>query len=161
VAGRLRPATKTLTLGRRGITVSQRQEILGLSGRCQFIKKHKFYLQKGATMSEITWQTDYETALKEAATADKPILLELYMEGCGHCARLHKETLVDDQVAATINAGFIPVRIDGRSRMDLVKKFDVKGAPTTLVLSPQGNEKHRFVGFQSPTEYLQELGKIK
>jgi len=44
--------------------------------------------------------------------------------------------------------------------MDLVKKFDVKGAPTTLLLSPQEEEKHRFVGFQSPAEYIQELGKI-
>jgi thioredoxin 1 len=112
-------------------------------------------------MSEITWQTDYETAVKEAAAADKPILLELYMEGCGHCAKLHKETLVDDQVAATVNAGFVPVRIEGRGRMDLVKKFDVKGAPTTLILTSQGQEKHRFVGFQSPAEYLQELEKIQ
>jgi|WetSurMetagenome_2_1015567.scaffolds.fasta_scaffold1087576_1 thioredoxin:protein disulfide reductase len=112
-------------------------------------------------MSEITWQTDYENAVKEAAAAEKPILLELYMEGCGHCARLHKETLVDDQVTAAINAKFVPVRIDGRGRMDLVKKFDVKGAPTTLILSPQEQEKHRFVGFQSPAEYLQELGKIQ
>jgi len=111
-------------------------------------------------MSEIKWQTDYEAAVKEAAAADKPILLELYMEGCGHCARLHSETLVDDQVTGAVNAQFIPVRIEGRGRMDLVKKFDVKGAPTTLILSPQEQEKHRFVGFQSPTEYLQELGKI-
>ena len=111
-------------------------------------------------MSEITWQPDYETAIKAAVAANKPVLLELYMDGCGHCTRLHKETLVDDQVAAAINAGFVPVRIDGRSRMDLVKKFDVKGAPTTLLLSPQEEEKHRFVGFQSPAEYIQELGKI-
>ena len=111
-------------------------------------------------MSEITWQTDYEAGVKAAAAANKPILLELYMEGCGHCARLHQETLVDEKVAAAINAGFVPVRIEGRGRMDLVKKFDVKGAPTTLILSPQEQEKHRFVGFQSPAEYIQELGKI-
>ena len=111
-------------------------------------------------MSEVTWQTDYETAVKAAAAADKPILLELYMEGCSHCNRLHKETLVDDQVMSAINANFVPVRIEGRGRMDLVKKFDVKGAPTTLILSPQEQEKHRFVGFQSPAEYLEELGKI-
>ena len=112
-------------------------------------------------MSETKWQADYESALKEAAAADKPLLLELYMDNCSHCARLHKETLVDDQVMSEINAKFIPVRIEGRGRMDLVKKFDVKGAPTTLILSPQEQEKHRFVGFQTPTEYLQELGKIK
>lgn len=111
-------------------------------------------------MSEITWQTDYEKAVQEAAAANKPILLELYMEGCGHCSKLHRETLVDDSVVAEVKAKFVPVRIEGRGRMDLVKKFDVKGAPTTLILSPQEQEKHRFVGFQTPAEYLQELGKI-
>jgi len=111
-------------------------------------------------MSDINWQPDYETAVKEAAAANKPVLMELYMDACSHCKRLHTETLVDDQVVAAVNAGFIPVRIEGRGRMDLVKKFDVKGAPTTLILSPQEQEKHRFVGFQSPAEYLQELGKI-
>ncbi len=110
-------------------------------------------------MSEITWQTDYETAVKEAAAADKPVLLELYMEGCGHCARLHNETLVDDQVTTAIKAGFVPVRIEGRGRMDLVKKFDVKGAPTTLILSPEEQEKHRFVGFQSPGGVSPGIGK--
>jgi uncharacterized protein YyaL (SSP411 family) len=111
-------------------------------------------------MSEIKWQPDYETALQEAVAANKPVLMELYMDGCGHCARLHKETQVDAQVVAAVNAGFIPVRIEGRGRMDLVKKFDVKGAPTTLILSPQEQEKHRFVGFFTPAEYLQEIGKI-
>jgi thioredoxin-related protein len=127
---------------------------------CCNINSNDLIRRKGAGMSEVTWQSDYETAVKEAAAADKPILLELYMEGCSHCARLHRETLVDDQVTSTINANFVPVRIDGRGRMDLVKKFDVKGAPTTLILSPQEQEKHRFVGFQSPAEYLEELGKI-
>jgi uncharacterized protein YyaL (SSP411 family) len=111
-------------------------------------------------MSEINWQPDYESAVKEAIAANKPVLVELYMDGCGHCARLHKETLVDEQVVAAVNAGFVPVRIDGRGRMDLVKKFEVKGAPTTLILSPQEQEKYRFIGFQTPAEYLQELGKI-
>jgi uncharacterized protein YyaL (SSP411 family) len=111
-------------------------------------------------MSEIKWQPDYESAVKEAVAANKPILLELYMDGCGHCARLHQETLVAPEVVAAVNAGFVPVRIEGRGRMDLVKKFEVKGAPTTLLLSPQEQEKHRFIGFQSPAEYLQELGKI-
>jgi uncharacterized protein YyaL (SSP411 family) len=110
-------------------------------------------------MSEISWQPDYETAVKEATAANKPVLLELYMDGCSHCKRLHTETLVDAQVVEAVNAGFVPVRIDGRGRMDLVKKFEVKGAPTTLILSPQEQEKHRFVGFHSPAEYIQELGK--
>jgi thioredoxin-related protein len=43
--------------------------------------------------------------------------------------------------------------------MDLVQQFQVKGAPTTLLFSPEGQEKHRFVGFYPPEDYLKELTK--
>lgn len=111
-------------------------------------------------MSAIDWQPDYETAVKVAKENNKPILLELYLDTCSHCARLHRETLVDPAVVAAVNDKFVPVRVEGRGRMDLVQKFEVRGAPTTLILSPEEQEKHRFVGFHNPTEYLQELAKI-
>ena len=59
-----------------------------------------------------------------------------------------------------LNDRFIPVRLEGRSHMDLVQKYEVRGAPTTLLFSPDGQEKHRFVGFQTAEEYLKELAKI-
>lgn len=51
------------------------------------------------------------------------------------------------------------MRLEGRSHMDLVQKMGVRGAPTTLIFSPAGEEKHRFTGFQTPEEYLRELDK--
>ena len=51
------------------------------------------------------------------------------------------------------------MRLEGRSHMDLVQKYAVRGAPTTLLFSPDGQEKHRFVGFQTAEEYLKELEK--
>ena len=51
------------------------------------------------------------------------------------------------------------MRLEGRSNMDMVQKYEVRGAPTTLLFSPDGQEKHRFVGFQSAEDYLKELKK--
>ena len=59
-----------------------------------------------------------------------------------------------------LNERFIPVRLEGRSHMDLVRQFQVTGAPTTILFSPDGKEKHRFVGFQPVEEYLKELAKV-
>lgn len=58
-----------------------------------------------------------------------------------------------------LNERFIPIRLEGRAHMDLVRQFQVTGAPTTLLFSPEGDEKHRFVGFQTAEEYLKELTK--
>ena len=43
--------------------------------------------------------------------------------------------------------------------MDMVQKYEVRGAPTTILFSPDGQEKHRFMGFEAPEEYLKELKK--
>lgn len=105
----------------------------------------------------IQWRGNWEEALEEAKKTNRPLLLELFLEGCSHCARLHRETHQDAAVAAAVNEGFIPVRIEGRSRMDLVQKLEVRGAPTSIIFSPDGKELRRFSGFLAPPEYLQEL----
>jgi thioredoxin-related protein len=60
-------------------------------------------------------------------------------------------------VATALNTRFIPVRLEGRQHMDLVQQLGVRGAPTTLIFSPEGKELHRFAGFMSSQEYLKEL----
>ena len=40
----------------------------------------------------VSWRDNYEAAQKEAEEANHPLVLELYMEGCPHCQRLHQET---------------------------------------------------------------------
>ncbi len=70
-----------------------------------------------------------------------------------------RETHQDPTVIQAVNGRFIPVRLEGRGHMDLVQKYEVRGAPTTLLFSPEGQEKYRFVGFQTAQEYLKELDK--
>jgi thioredoxin-related protein len=72
---------------------------------------------------------------------------------------LVRETHQDPGVIKALNERFIPVRLEGRSHMDLVQKMGVRGAPTTLLFSPEGEEKHRFVGFFAADDYLKELDK--
>ncbi len=110
-------------------------------------------------MAEINWRDDWDSALKEAQKVDRRIVLEFYMDGCPHCKRLHDETHSDAGVAKELNSKYVPVRLEGRRHMDVVKKFNVTGAPTTLVLAPDGKELHRFAGFYAPDDYLKELTK--
>jgi hypothetical protein len=72
---------------------------------------------------------------------------------------LVRETHADPEVAKALNTLFIPVRLEGRQHMDLVQQLGVRGAPTTLIFSPEGKELHRFAGFLPPAEYLVELNK--
>ncbi|MGQ9687693.1 MAG: thioredoxin family protein [Desulfobaccales bacterium] len=111
--------------------------------------------------ADISWRADWDEALKEAKKAKRPLLLEFYMEGCPHCGQLHRETHADPAVIQALNERFIPVKLEGRHHMDLVQKMGVRGAPTTLLFSPEGEEKHRFVGFYPAAEYVKELAKVE
>jgi thioredoxin-related protein len=112
------------------------------------------------SMSElINWRTEWQEALHEAKKTNRPLALEFYMEGWPHCSRLVRETHQDPAVVQAINERFIPVRLEGRTNMELVRQFQVTGAPTTLLFSSDGEEKHRFAGFQPALEYLRELTK--
>lgn len=70
-----------------------------------------------------------------------------------------RETHQDPAVVKVLNERFIPIRLEGRGHMELVQQFHVTAAPTTLLFSPDGQEKHRFAGFQTSEEYLKELEK--
>lgn len=111
-------------------------------------------------MPEINWRQDWQATLAEAKEANLPVLLELYLDGCPHCARLASETLTDSAVVQAVNDRFIPIRLEGRGHMELVRQYQVTGAPTTLLISPKGEEKHRITGFYSAAEFLQELAKV-
>jgi uncharacterized protein YyaL (SSP411 family) len=111
-------------------------------------------------MAVVYWRDSFESAQKEAEKEKRPLALELYLEGCPHCQRLDQETHADQEVATVLNTRFIPVRLEGRGHMELVKKLNVSGAPTTIIFSPEGKELHRFSGFYPPMEYLKELEKF-
>jgi thioredoxin-related protein len=107
--------------------------------------------------ASIQWRGDWERAREEAQQTGRPLLLELYLEGCPHCRRLDLETHADPGVAKALNEQFIPVRLEGRGHLDLVKQLNVTGAPTTLIFSADGKELRRLAGFLPPAEYLREI----
>jgi thioredoxin-related protein len=60
-----------------------------------------------------------------------------------------------------LNEKFIPVRLEGRGHVDLAQKWNVRGVPTTLILSSQEQEILRIDGFQTAASYMAELNKLK
>lgn len=107
----------------------------------------------------IHWRTDWQEAWQEVKNANLPLALEFFMEGCPACGRLVRETHQEPAVVKTLNNRFIPLRLEARDHMDLVEQYQVTATPTILLFSPQGQEKHRFDGFQTGEEYLRELTK--
>ena len=68
----------------------------------------------------------------------------------------------DERVAGLIGKEFIPVRVhvreDASEFQRLGEQYSAQWTPTTLVLDPQGTERHRVEGFLPADELLPQLG---
>jgi thiol-disulfide isomerase/thioredoxin len=75
------------------------------------------------------------------------------------CAPCRATRQVLSEVAGTVD-GVAHVEIDAESRLDLVRRLDVRRTPTTLVLGPDGTITHRASGQPSKAAVIAALGAV-
>ncbi|HAK61578.1 MAG TPA: hypothetical protein DCO77_14580 [Nitrospiraceae bacterium] len=86
----------------------------------------------------IQWRGWTKSALAEAKTKDKPILLSLSAVWCHWCHVMDETTYSDAEVIAYINKHYIPIRVDADMRPDIDSLYNQGGWPSTVILTPQG-----------------------
>ncbi len=96
-------------------------------------------------------QADIGSALGRRAT-----LVQFSSAFCAPC-RATRRVLTD--VASMVD-GVAHVEIDAESRLDLVRRLDVRRTPTTLVLGPDGQVTHRASGQPSRADVIAALGAV-
>jgi len=72
---------------------------------------------------------------------------------------MKREVWADKQVAAIVNAQFIPVAIDvdNPDYAAVLARYNVGGAPVTIVVDPQGNALRWRVGGIGKAEFFELL----
>ncbi len=100
---------------------------------------------------------DFDTALKNAKNENKIILANFGARWCPACVRLENEILTDKKFKnLTKSYVKIKVDIDQFSSFVIKDKYNVKGVPTILFLTPAGKEITRFYDFQ-PMSFINEV----
>ncbi len=97
-----------------------------------------------------------QTALDRARDEEKLVLLDFYADWCGPCKKMLKETWVEPRVVAKLE-GFVFVKVDTDAHPEVSKWFRVSGLPDARVLSADGKELARLVGFKTADEVLVAL----
>ncbi len=110
---------------------------------------------------EVSWATDFPSALERARSEGKPVLVNFYAEWCVWCKRLESTTLRDDEVKTLLRDQVVPLSldVDGDGR-ELSNKYQVDGLPTILVLDGNGREIGRIPGYMPPTGFLERVEGI-
>lgn len=108
--------------------------------------------------SGILWLPAIPQALKQARDLKKPVLAYFFLRGSEFCAKLEEGVLADPLVVDAAGK-YVCVRVDAVARAGEARKFDVRGAPTILLLDGDGNEMSRVTGLVEKTALISKLAE--
>lgn len=99
------------------------------------------------------WVKDWSVATAQAKEQNKPLLIDFYATWCGPCKMMDRQTFSQAAVLEEINH-WIPVKIDVDANRTLAQQFGIEAMPTTVLLTAEGKEITRNVGYLGPTELI-------
>jgi len=98
----------------------------------------------------------YTDALARAKREGKPLVLDFSAEWCAPCQQMIRSTFPDPKVAALLE-DFVFLTIDTDEYPALTQKFGVVAMPDIRILSFNGNEVQRVLGYKDADEFAAVL----
>jgi len=83
-------------------------------------------------------QTSVEQAWKSAVAANKPLLVMFTSDGCMYCQRMLNETYRNPAIERMLRGSTETVLAHSRDYKALAQKLGIRGYPSTLLVSPEG-----------------------
>jgi thiol-disulfide isomerase/thioredoxin len=105
----------------------------------------------------IGWLSSLEEAVQQSHETGKPIFLDFFSPTCGGCQAMETITYSEYEVQEFVCDHFTPVRLDVHHAAEAVRRYNPIWTPTLLVLSEEGVEAHRVIGYLPPEAFRAEL----
>ncbi len=96
-------------------------------------------------------------ALAKAKATGKLVFIDFEATWCGPCHTMDEWIWTDAEVAARLNERFVGVKVDADLEKTIVKRYNIVGYPTMIVVDPAGRELKRVAEYQSSKQMLQFL----
>jgi hypothetical protein len=91
-----------------------------------------------ADATKVEWREWGAEAFEVAERTNKPVLLSLAAPWSGESRRMDGTTYSEPRIAANINDGFVPVRVDADRQPRVRERYNMGGFPSTVFLTPEG-----------------------
>jgi thioredoxin-related protein len=106
--------------------------------------------------SPIKWHTDVYSALKDARTSHRPVIMFVTAKWCQFCHKMENDTFTNPAIARKMQNGFVPLWIDADEHPELLEKLKVDMFPAMLFFGPDGKFRERTGGYMP----VAETGKL-
>ncbi len=116
----------------------------------------------------------YDEGLELAKSTDKYLLVYFTVDWCGYCKVMERETFQSPDAISLINEGFVAVKVNGDSQMeldingriitekDLTRlEYHVSGYPTFWLLKSNADRIGDIRGYKPKEQFLDMLSYIK
>lgn len=117
-------------------------------------------MDESAEQTRVDWREWGEDAFAVADRAGKPVLLSLSATWCAHCHDMDRETYDEPRIAANVNDGFVPVRVDADRHPRVRERYNMGGFPSTVFLAPDGTVLSG-AGYLGPDGFRQVLTSVR
>ncbi len=91
-----------------------------------------------AAETKVEWREWGQDAFDEADSEGKPVLLALVASWSPECREMDETTYSEPRIAANVNDGFVPVRVDADRHPRVRERYNMGGFPSTVFLTPEG-----------------------
>ncbi|MEO8665330.1 MAG: thioredoxin fold domain-containing protein [Ignavibacteria bacterium] len=109
---------------------------------------------------DVSFQSgSYQEILDKAKQENKIVMIDFITDWCKWCIETDRKVYTNPEVSTFANEHQINWKIDAEKGEgpDLVKKYGVKGYPTIVFASADGNEVDRIYGYIPAEQFLQKM----
>ncbi|MGI6517794.1 MAG: thioredoxin domain-containing protein [Bacillota bacterium] len=116
-------------------------------------------MDAGNRVLQVPWRQWSNDTFEEARTTRRPILLSISAVWCHWCHVMDRTTFSNENVIATIEENFIPIRVNTDTRPDINAQYNMGGWPSVAILD---HEAHAIAGttYLPPDRMLSWLNQV-
>lgn len=108
----------------------------------------------------VPWAADLDSARVAAARQNRLVLIHFSTQHCPPCRNLEQTVFSQPYFGQAVSENFVPVKIDADAHPELATQYDITSVPTDVIITPEGQVRHRMNCPQDAQQYLTILQQV-
>lgn len=113
-----------------------------------------------ANAEAVRWAGSLHDAMVQAEREGKLVLIHFWSTSCAPCQRMENFVFSRQDVADSIAADYVPVKIDAQAQPEIARRYEVNQWPTDVMATSSGRKLGELVGERKAQDYQSLLSQV-